>query len=164
MENIKNNYEKRDYYNGKSIQNEEFFMNKIKRIILNFISEEDDLVCFFICFLGKCIIICLIVYIFYSSIIDIYESYLDFNFSKQNITEYYQKNNTYPTDINQLDKENLVTINGDMYIYNKDTDHLIEYIPVISEQGKIINFTVKIYDINCNFITKKNYKSEDLNS
>ena len=151
-------------------------MNKIKRIILNFISEEDDLVCFFICFLGKCIIICLIVYIFYSkvsifflfggnsSIIDIYESYLDFNFSKQNITEYYQKNNTYPTDINQLDKENLVTINGDMYIYNKDTDHLIEYIPVISEQGKIINFTVKIYDINCNFITKKNYKSEDLNS
>lgn len=80
-------------------------MNKIKRIILNFISEEDDLVCFF-----------------------------------------------------------LVTINGDMYIYNKDTDHLIEYIPVISEQGKIINFTVKIYDINCNFITKKNYKSEDLNS
>ena len=49
-------------------------------------------------------------------------------------------------------------------IYNKDTDHLIEYIPVISEQGKIINFTVKIYDINCNFITKKNYKSEDLNS
>jgi len=63
-------------------------MNKIKRIILNFISEEDDLVCFFICFLGKCIIICSIVYIFYSSIIDIYESYLDFNFSKQNITEY----------------------------------------------------------------------------
>lgn len=49
-----------------------------------------------------------------------------------------------------------------MYIYNKDTDHLIEYIPVISEQ-EIINFTVKIYDINCNFITKKNYKSEDLN-
>lgn len=139
-------------------------MNKIKRIILNFISEEDDLVCFFICFLGKCIIICSIVYIFYLSIIDKYESYLDFNFSKQNITEYYQKNNTYPTDINQLDKENLVTINGDMYIYNKDTDHLIEYIPVISEQGKIINFTVKIYDINCNFITKKNYKSEDLNS
>ena len=92
-------------------------MNKIKRIILNFISEEDDLVCFFICFLGKCIMICSIVYIFYSSIIDIYESYLDFNFSKQN-----------------------------------------------SEQGKIINFTVKIYDINCNFITKKNYKSEDLNS
>ena len=42
-----------------------------------------------------------------------------------------------------------------MYIYNKDTDHLIEYIPVISEQGKIINFTVKIYDINCNFIQKK---------
>ena len=32
-------------------------MNKIKRIILNFISEEDDLVCFFICFLGKCIMI-----------------------------------------------------------------------------------------------------------
>ncbi|WP_278490221.1 hypothetical protein, partial [Megamonas funiformis] len=94
----------------------------------------------------------------------IYENYLDIDFSKQNITEYYQKNNTYPTDINQLDKENLVTINGDMYIYNKDTDHLIEYIPVISEQGKIINFTVKIYDINCNFITKKNYKSEDLNS
>ncbi|MBS7213277.1 MAG: hypothetical protein KH045_12200 [Megamonas funiformis] len=139
-------------------------MNKIKRIILKIITEEDDLVCFFICFLGKCIIICLIVYIFYLSIIDKYESDLDFNFSKQNITEYYQKNNTYPTDINQLDKENLVTINGDMYIYNKDTDHLIEYIPVISEQGKIINFTVKIYDINCNFITKKNYKSEDLNS
>ena len=50
-----------------------------------------------------------------------------------------------------------------MYIYNKDTDHLIEYIPVISEQRKIIHFTIKIYDINCNFITKKNYKSENLN-
>lgn len=139
-------------------------MNKIKKFILKFISGEDDLICFFICFLGKSIIICSIVYIFYSSIIDIYENYLDIDFSKQNITEYYQKNNTYPTDINQLDKENLVTINGDMYIYNKDTDHLIEYIPVISEQRKIIHFTIKIYDINCNFITKKNYKSEDLNS
>lgn len=84
-------------------------MNKIKRIILNFISEEDDLVCFFICFLGKCIMICSIVYIFYSSIIDIYESYLDFNFSKQNITEYYQKNNTYPTDINQLDEQSNIS-------------------------------------------------------
>ena len=49
-----------------------------------------------------------------------------------------------------------------MYIYNKDTDHLIEYIPVISEQGKIINFTVKIYDINCNFITKKIIKVRTL--
>lgn len=66
-------------------------MNKIKKFILKFISGEDDLICFFICFLGKSIIICSIVYIFYSSIID-------------------------------------------------------------------------IYDINCNFITKKNYKSEDLNS
>ena len=60
-------------------------MNKIKRIILNFISEEDDLVCFFICFLGKCIIICSIVYIFYSSIIDIYESYLDLAMSQQTV-------------------------------------------------------------------------------
>lgn len=51
-----------------------------------------------------------------------------------------------------------------MYIYNKDTDHLIEYTPVISEQGKIINFMIKIYDINCNLIAKENYKSEDFNS
>lgn len=70
----------------KEVEERMALLNKIN--ILNFISEEDDLVCFFICFLGKCIIICSIVYIFYSSIIDIYESYLDFNFSKQNITEY----------------------------------------------------------------------------
>lgn len=134
-------------------------MSKIKKYILNILKLliPDDLLSFLFLFFG------VIPMIIYSSVY-IYTSYLDFNYAKQNIMEYYQKNNAYPKDISQLDKENLVNINGNMYIYNKDTDHLIEYIPVISEQGKIINFTVKIYDINCNFITKKNYKSEDLNS
>lgn len=93
--------------------------------------------------------------------INAYDRYLDFNYVKQNIMKYYQKNNTYPTDINQLDKENLVNINGNMYIYNKDTDHLIYYTPIINEDGKIIKFIIKTYDINCDFITSENYESED---
>lgn len=99
--------------------------------------------------------------IIYSSVY-IYTGYLDFNYAKQNIMEYYQKNNAYPKDISQLDKENLVNINGNMYIYNKDTNHLIKYIPIISEQGKIIKFMIKRYDINCNFIDNF-YESEVFN-
>lgn len=131
-------------------------MNKIKKSILNILKLliPDDLLIFLCLFLG------VIPMIIYSSVY-IYIGYLDFNCTKQNITEYYQKNNTYPTDISQLDKENLVNINGNMYIYNKDTDNLIKYIPIISKEGKTIKFVIKRYDINCNFIDDF-YESEDL--
>ena len=130
-------------------------MNKIKKSILNILKLliPDDLLSYLWLFFG------VIPMIIYSSVY-IYIGYLDFNCAKQNITEYYQKNNTYPTDISQLDKENLVNINGNMYIYNKDTDNLIKYIPIISKEGKIIKFVIKRYDINCNFIDDF-YESED---
>ena len=76
--------------------------------------------------------------------------------------EYYKNNNAYPTDISQLNKENLVNINGNMYIYNKDTDNLIKYVPIINEQGKLIKFVIKRYDINGNFVDDF-YESEVFN-
>lgn len=81
---------------------------------------------------------------------------------KENIMEYYKNNNAYPTDISQLNKENLVNINGNMYIYNKDTDNLIKYVPIINEQGKLIKFVIKRYDINGNFVDDF-YESEVFN-
>ena len=115
-------------------------MNKIKKIL-----------CYFV-------VIPILIYLS----VYIYTGYSDFNYAKQNIMEYYQKNNAYPTDISQLDKSNLVNINGNMYIYNKDTDNLLKYIPIISDKGKIIKFIIKRYDINCNFIDDF-YESEVFN-
>lgn len=146
MENIKNNYGKRDYYRGK----EENFMNKIKKIFI-----PSDFFDFFLCYF---VVIPILIYLS----VYIYTGYSDFNYAKQNIMEYYQKNNAYPTDISQLDKSNLVNINGNMYIYNKDTDNLLKYIPIISDKGKIIKFIIKRYDINCNFIDDF-YESEVFN-
>lgn len=132
-------------------------MNKLKKIILKFIPELEDIFeVISSSFMSIFMLICLCLVS-----INAYDRYLDFNYVKQNIMKYYQKNNTYPTDINQLDKENLVNINGNMYIYNKDTDHLIYYTPIINEDGKIIKFIIKTYDINCDFITSENYESED---
>ena len=56
----------------------------------------------------------------------------------------------------------LVNINGNMYIYNKDTDNLIKYVPIINEQGKLIKFVIKRYDINGNFVDDF-YESEVFN-
>lgn len=49
-----------------------------------------------------------------------------------------------------------------MYIYNKDTDNLIKYVPIINEQGKLIKFVIKRYDINGNFVDDF-YESEVFN-
>ena len=124
-------------------------MNKITTFIEKYLNLEFSL---FNCFIGIILIVC--AYISYNT-------WLDFNYAKQNIMEYYQKTNTYPKDISQLDKENLININGNIYIYNKDTNHLIKYIPIINEEGKFIKFVMKRYDINCNFIDF--FESEDLN-
>ena len=132
-------------------------MSKIKKSILNILKLliPDDLLIFLFLFLG------VIPMIIYSSVY-IYNGYLDFNYAKQNIMEYYKNNNAYPTDIGQLNKENLVNINGNMYIYNKDTDNLIKYVPIINEQGKLIKFVIKRYDINGNFVDDF-YESEVFN-
>lgn len=78
-------------------------MSKIKKSILNILKLliPDDLLSFLFLFFG------VIPMIIYSSVY-IYTSYLDFNYAKQNIMEYYQKNNAYPKDISQLDKEKFV--------------------------------------------------------
>lgn len=132
-------------------------MSKIKKSILNILKLliPDDLLIFLFLFLG---VISMIIY----SSVYIYNGYLDFNYAKQNIMEYYKNNNAYPTDISQLNKENLVNINGNMYIYNKDTDNLIKYVPIINEQGKLIKFVIKRYDINGNFVDDF-YESEVFN-
>lgn len=143
LNKIKEDADKHNMSYGK------YILNILKLLI------PDDLLSFLFLFFG------VIPMIIYSSVY-IYTSYLDFNYAKQNIMEYYQKNNAYPKDISQLDKENLVNINGNMYIYNKDTNHLIKYIPIISNQGKIIKFVIKRYDINCNFIDDF-YESEVFN-
>lgn len=82
-------------------------MNKIKKSILNILKLliPDDLLSFLWLFF---VVIPMIIY----SSVYIYNGYLDFNYAKQNIMKYYKKNNAYPTDISQLNKENLVNING----------------------------------------------------
>lgn len=64
-------------------------MNKLKKIILKFIPELEDIfevVLFSFMSIFMLICLCLVS-------INAYDRYLDFNFAKQNITEYYQKKN-----------------------------------------------------------------------
>lgn len=63
-------------------------------------------------------------------------------------------------------------IYSSVYIYNgyldfnyakqNITDNLIKYVPIINEQGKLIKFVIKRYDINGNFVDDF-YESEVFN-
>lgn len=130
-------------------------MNKIKKI-KNFIEENT----FFVIF--QFIFIILLIMGLYYFIISIYHRNLDISYAKQIITEYYKKNNTYPIDINQLDKENLLITQDNIYIYNKDTKNLMKYITFVTGKGKVIRVVISRYDMNYNFLSCESFEEEDL--